>query len=198
MSGVAIEAVISDVLGRTGAAREPGGEAAVRALLVELTAGTAGGESGEQARAAERLGALSADCGEEAAALVRRVTRLGRALLLSSLAAGGVDAEGAERLRGLVDAAVAQAVGGRERAQIARRESWLAYLTHEMKNPLNTIMNALWLVREQRAAPTAERFLEMSERAVRRLEASLRDLRDLHKKEQSAPPVKNQQLLGGH
>jgi hypothetical protein len=59
-----------------------------------------------------------------------------------------------------------------------------------MKNPLNTILNALWLLRERRDASNADRFLDLAERAVKRLEATLKEMRDLHSKAAQPVPIK--------
>jgi signal transduction histidine kinase len=61
-----------------------------------------------------------------------------------------------------------------------RRRAQLSYLVHELKNPLNTIVNALWLLRERGAITDPNRrFLELAERGAERLEVRLQGLRQL-------------------
>jgi signal transduction histidine kinase len=120
---------------------------------------------------------------------VREVLQLGRALVDDARGRGELDAEGAARLRALVDEAAVQTARAVELARRARRQSWLAFLVHELKNPLNTVLNALWLLREKGADKTqAARFIELAERAVRRLESHARDVRQLDE-ELLTPPA---------
>ena len=88
-------------------------------------------------------------------------------------------------LASLVAARAAHRMG-----QPERRDAWLAFLVHEVKNPLNNVLNAIWLLREValRGEPTAERFLALAERAVRRIEALVGEVRDLQQKAESPPP----------
>jgi signal transduction histidine kinase len=94
------------------------------------------------------------------------------------------------RLQLLIGEAAAQVAGAMERALHKRRDAWLAFLSHELKNPLSTILNALWLIRDRgtRDPGTLIRFVEMAERAVRRVEAHTRDVRELEERLGDLPP----------
>lgn len=180
-------------------ADEPVGSQAARALLGELWAQRHGDAPVAQAAlpAAERLGAELGESEVGVDALVRRVQRLGRALAEYTLSDGALDLADAQRVQLLADEAVARAAAALEQARHRRREAWLAYLTHELKNPLNTVLNAVWLLREHPDAPNAPRFLELAERAVRRLEGTIKEVRALHRNAQSPPPVRDRNLIPG-
>jgi signal transduction histidine kinase len=136
--------------------------------------------------AAEVMGREAALGGDDESAVVRRTLRLGRAL--ADVASGELPAARVARLQVIADEAAAQAVASFARARYERREAWLSFLSHELKNPLNTILNALWLLKEHRNAPNADRFVELAERGVRRLEGGVKELRDLHRKAAAPPP----------
>jgi signal transduction histidine kinase len=178
---------IAAVLRSAGVPDEP----PARAMLVELWARLPGDAPPAQADlpAAEAAAAAWSEAGASGADVVRRALRLGRALADAS-PAGALDGAAAARLGALTDEAAARAVEAACRRATERREAWLSFLNHELKNPLNTVLNALWLLREHRDAPNAERFLDLAERAVRKMEAILKDLRDLHRKARTAPPTK--------
>ncbi len=138
--------------------------------------------------AAAALGPYFVEQGVTASEAVRDVLRVGRAFV-DEAAALGLDGAGARRLSALVDEAAAQVAQAVEAARRARRQSWLSYLVHEVKNPLNTILNALWLLREKGSDPVqATRFLELAERAVKRLEGRARDVRQLDEQLVTPPP----------
>src|SRR5262249_26390218 len=100
-----------------------------------------------------------------------------------------LDAAATRRLSAVVDEAAAQLVAAVENARRGRRQGWLSFLSHELKNPLNTILNALWLLREKAADKgQAGRFAELGERAVRRLEGRIGDLRGLDENLNQPPP----------
>jgi signal transduction histidine kinase len=120
-----------------------------------------------------------------AATVVRAVLLAGRALVERA----GLGADGARRLWSHIDDAAVQAAAAVEEARSARRQSWLAYLAHEFKNPLNTVLNALWLLREKGSdRKQAARFVELAERAVKRLETRVQDMRALDEQLTIAPP----------
>jgi signal transduction histidine kinase len=181
---------IDEVLRHAGA---PADEQVAR-LLGDLWANVRGDALPAQLQlpAAEAMGAAAALGGEEAGRLVRRVLALGRALADHARTHDPPELTDAEagRLQSLVDEAAARATAAWARAATERRESWLSFLNHEAKNPLNTILNALWLLREHRNAGNTDRFLDLAERAVKRMEGTLKDLRDLHRKAATPPPIK--------
>jgi signal transduction histidine kinase len=120
---------------------------------------------------------------------VRIVLQSGRVLRECWERSGTLSDSTDRRLTILIAEAAADVAGWIEKSQSQRRDAWLSYLTHELKNPLNTILNALWLLREKGREPSqAARFLEMAERAVRRIEGRIRDVRTLDEHLTALPP----------
>ena len=145
--------------------------------------------SGQRLRAAEALGAAYLERGAAPSAAVRQVLRVGREMVEQAEQGGLTDAAGARRLGALVDEAAAQVAQSVEAARRGRRQSWLSFLVHEVKNPLNTVLNALWLLREKGADPVqAARFIDLAELAVRRLEGRAKDVRQLDEQLTTPPP----------
>jgi signal transduction histidine kinase len=139
--------------------------------------------------AAEALGQSYQAHGQTGSMAVAHVLLGGRTLVEVAEGAGAVDAAGARRLQALVDEAAVQTAAAVEKARRARRAQWLSFLAHELKNPLNTILNALWLLRERGGdKKTAGRFVELAERAVKRIEGRIADMRALDEQLLSAPP----------
>src|SRR5262249_48488840 len=92
---------------------------------------------------------------------VDKVLRVGRALVEVAEGTERLDGAGVARLRQLVDRAAIEVARNIEQGRTGRRGAWLSFFTHELKNPLNTMLNALWLLRERGAdAPQAARFIE--------------------------------------
>jgi len=138
---------------------------------------------------AERIGERCVQIGQHTSTAIAHVLGGGRALIELAQNAGRLDAEGGRRLQSLVDEAAVQVAAGVEKARRARRGQWLSYLAHELKNPLNTILNALWLLRERGGdKKTSGRFVELAERAVKRIEGRIIDMRGLDEHLVSAPP----------
>ena len=177
--------LVQAALARAGLA----GEEAPQALLDELWAQRRSDAQPWQVElpAAERLGELSVDAGEEPVAVVRRVLLIGRALVECATGGGVVDDAGAARLTAMVDEAAGRAAAARERIQIARRESWLSLLTHDIKGRLNIVTLNLWLLR-QAADPKHEEKFHKIERAINRMLELLKDVRELHDRSREAPP----------
>ncbi|MGZ3408206.1 MAG: histidine kinase dimerization/phospho-acceptor domain-containing protein, partial [Polyangia bacterium] len=126
---------------------------------------------------------------QPASLAVERVLRAGRALVEIGEGTERLDAAGVVRLRQLVDRAAIEVARAIESGRSTRRGAWLSFLSHELKNPLNTILNALWLLKERGAdAPQAARFIELSERAVKKLEERIRDLKTLDQTLGALPP----------
>ena len=99
-------------------------------------------------------------------------------------------------MRQLVDRAAVEVGRAIESGRGSRRGAWLSFLSHELKNPLNTMLNALWLLRERGAdAPQAARFIELAERAVKKLEDRIRDLKTLDQQLAALPPGWEGRLL---
>jgi signal transduction histidine kinase len=120
---------------------------------------------------------------------VEQVLRAGRALIEIGEGTERLDAGGVARLRQLVDRAAVGVGRAIEGGRGSRRGAWLSFLSHELKNPLNTMLNALWLLRERGSdAPQAARFIELAERAVKKLEERIRDLKALDQQLGALPP----------
>ncbi|HEX2569433.1 MAG TPA: histidine kinase dimerization/phospho-acceptor domain-containing protein [Polyangia bacterium] len=159
-----------------------------RALLAELwAAGKEMEPESEGFAAAVTIGAAAFEAGEDPGALVDRILRLGSTLADSALQGGALDHSGARRLERAAGRAAAVAVSAYARTGHEHREAWLSFLCHDLKNPLNTLLNALWLIREHRASGNIDRFIELAERAVRRMEGGIKDVRDLQQKERVLP-----------
>jgi signal transduction histidine kinase len=175
------------------AMRERAGESAgpFEALMQELWLRAS--ESTPLAQASfeslEELAAGFIERGQPASLALQQLLGLGRALIEVAEGTERLDAQGVARLRQLVDTAAVELSGAIEEARNQRRAAWLSFNAHELKNPLNTIVNALWLLRERGAADAhAGRFLELAERAVHRLEDRIRDLRGLDATLGALPP----------
>jgi signal transduction histidine kinase len=161
--------------------------AAWSALFRELCERPASGSSPAplSGGATASLGAAFAQC-STATELAHAVLSLGRTEDASR--ARGREAGRAQQ--SALEEAVVQALHAYENARHQRRQAWLAYLTHELKNPLNTILNALWLLREKGEDKVqARRFLELAERGARRIEVLVREVRQLDEKMALVPPI---------
>jgi signal transduction histidine kinase len=136
--------------------------------------------------------ALAAEClraGIAPSQAVRLVLSGGRALIESAEGQTLLEAASARRLSTLVDEAAVQVAAAIESARGGRRQAFLSFLVHELKNPLNTILNALWLLKEKGGDPKqSARFMELAERAVKRLESRTRDVRELDEQLVTPPP----------
>lgn len=120
---------------------------------------------------------------------VDKMLRAGRALVEVAEGTERLDAAGVARLRQLVDHAAIALAHAVEQGRVGRRAAWLSFFAHELKNPLNTMLNALWLLRERGSdAPQAARFLELAERAVKKLEERIRDIKALDQRLADLPP----------
>ena len=84
-----------------------------------------------------------------------------------------------------------RAVAGWEEQRQKRREQWLSFLVHDLKNPLNTVLNALWLLRSKlEDREDVSKLLAMVERAARKIEEGLGDVRELERNHIAGPPVR--------
>ena len=178
---------------RSNRSQEPDGEnhALLDPLFRELWQARSGDEPPDSAQLSsiDTLGAALMERGVPVSAAVRMVLTDGRLMVEVGEHDGTLDAVGARRLGALIDEAAARIAAAVEHARRGRRQTWLAYLVHELKNPLNTVLNALWLLREKGSDPQqAARFLELAERAVRRLEVRTRDVRELDEQLMTPPP----------
>ena len=167
-------------------------DAMARAALAELWAHRRGEVPPEMIElpCAEAVGTAVGERGGGSDEPVRLVLALARALDGVAARAGAIDAASAARLRRIGDEAAARAAAAHARLGRERREAWLAFFSHELKNPLNTVLNALWLLREQRPAAEGARFIDLAERAVRRIEGEIREMRQLHERAAGGEPAR--------
>ena len=137
---------------------------------------------------AERAGELGAASGDAVEEVVRRALIVGRMLARAALSARLLQPDEANRIAFLTDEAAVRAAAAHARFLRNRRDEWLSFFAHELKNPLNTVLNAIWLIREGRGGVPADRFLQLAERAVHRMESTIGELRDLDHRSLSPPP----------
>jgi signal transduction histidine kinase len=137
----------------------------------------------------EPIALAALDAQEPASHAIGRVLAAGTAMVEVVQASDRLDSSGVARLRELVSYAAVELGRIIEAGRAARRSAWLSYLAHEMKNPLNTMLNALWLLRERGADATqAARFIELAERAVHKLEDRILDVRTMEERLTGLPP----------
>lgn len=166
-------------------------DAALEPLIRELWvhAASKGAINDVRFEAAEDVAFAFIEQLQPASVAVERVLRAGRALVEIAVGTERLDESGVQRLRQLVDRAAVDVARSIETGRTSRRGAWLSFLSHELKNPLNTMLNALWLLRERGAdAPQAARFIELAERAVKKLEERIRDLKGLDQQLAALPP----------
>jgi hypothetical protein len=125
--------------------------------------------------------------GSDFAGLVRETARLSRAIEEVFEERRGLDVPERRRLRVVADEAAARALDAYHNASRGRRDRWLSYFAHEMRNSLNTLVNAHWILRNGEGKNTAK-VSDMAERAVRKLETYVKDFRDLETQVQKPAP----------
>jgi len=179
-------------------ASELGDDAVLEPLIRELWIRAADGAGASDARfdSVEEVAFAFVERLQPASSAVEQVLRAGRALVEIGEGTERLDAAGVACLRQLVDRAAVEVGRAIESGRGSRRGAWLSFLSHELKNPLNTMLNALWLLRERGAdAPQAARFIELAERAVKKLEDRIRDLKTLDQQLAALPPGWEGRLL---
>lgn len=149
-----------------------------------------GGAETEYARAAAMGGEFHAAGGNDPVELWRELARLGHAID-DAMAPRCSDPAERRRLRVIVDEATGKALEGFGAALGARRDRWLSYFSHEMRNSLNTLVNAHWIIRNGEGKPTAK-ICDMSDRAVRKLEELVKGFRELEVQVLKPPPSRDQ------
>ncbi len=170
---------------------ELGDEAVIEPLMRELWIRAADGGAASDARldSVDDVAFAFVERLQPASAAVEQVLRAGRALIEIGEGTERIDGAAVARLRQLVDRAAVEVGRAIESGRGSRRGAWLSFLSHELKNPLNTMLNALWLLRERGSdAPQAARFIELAERAVKKLEDRIRDLKTLDQQLAALPP----------
>jgi len=174
-----------EVYDDTPGASRPGA-AASRAYLEEVYAAFRGQPGGEWPHVTA-LGVEWHTAGGELTGLLRETARLGRALEEALEERGLAERDDRRRLRRLVDESAVRAVEAYGNACRGRRDRWLSYFAHEMRNSLNTLVNAHWILRNGEGKNTAK-VSDMAERAVRKLENYVKELRELDTQVQKPAP----------
>ncbi len=173
-------AVVDEVLTRGRGFDEedegPVAEAAARAYIEDVLTTFREGTGG-LART-EALGAEWHAAGGTLGDLCRETARLARALEDTLEARASLTRDERHRLRRIADEAAARALESYAAATRGRHERWLSYYAHEMRNALNTLVNAHWILRNGQGKDTTK-VSDMAERAVRRLEAAVKEFREL-------------------
>jgi hypothetical protein len=151
-----------------------------------------GGAEVDYARAQALGTEWHASGGNDVAELWRELSRLGRAVeeALDERCTTGADRR---RLRVAVDEATAHALSAFAGAQRARRDRWLSFFAHEMRNALNTMVNANWIIRNADGRPAAK-ICDMTDRAVKKLEGLVKDFRDLESQVVKPAPGRQEKL----
>lgn len=137
--------------------------------------------------AAEALGLEWYDAGAELGGLARNTARLGRAVEAAFESRGELPAAERHRLRLFAEEAAAHALEAFATAATSRRERWLSHYAHEMRNALNTLVNAHWILRNGEGKNTVK-VCDMAERAVRRLESTVKEWRELETQARKPAP----------
>lgn len=148
------------------------------------------GDPQDAGPAARDLGRTCAEGGLSAAETARRVLATGRLLEEELDRRSGLDEEKRTRLRALLEDSLAAALEAHDAVRTARRDGWLSFYTHELRNPLNTLVSALWLLRNGNPSQTA-RICDMADRATKKLEGLLKKVRELESTFAETPPLKN-------
>jgi signal transduction histidine kinase len=185
-------------------------QTAVRAYLSELV-NAIDGDHGERANAdndadadaatsptpwrvpmpgAQGLGRAWHSAGGSAGDLARETIRLGQSLRAALDHLGLLTPARDRRLMIMSGEATARAVEAHSSAAISRRDGWLSFYTHELRNPLNTLVNAMWILRNQIETPQGQKVCDMAERGLKKIEGLIKDVRDLEKKAAADAPRK--------
>lgn len=126
--------------------------------------------------------------GGELGGLARELGRLGVAVedrLIET--PEGLSPERRRRLREVMIEATACSLEAYAEAKRVRRDRWLSYHAHEMRNALNTLVNAQWILKNSEGKNNM-RVLDMAERAVRRLENAVKEVRELETQSRQPAP----------
>jgi signal transduction histidine kinase len=167
------------------------GDASLEPLIRELWVRAGDGAAGIDApfESAEGVAFAFIEKLQPASLAIDKVLRAGRALVEVAEGTERLEPAGLARLRQLVDRAAVEVARAIEEGRSGRRAAWSSFVSHELKNPLNTMFNALWLLRERGAdAPQAARFLELAERAVKKLEERIKDIKTIDQQLAALPP----------
>ena len=147
------------------------------------------GDPEDAIEAARELGRRSGEDGRSPAETARRILATGRLLEEELDRRGGLDADRRSGLRGLVEDSLTAALEAQETVRAVRRDGWLSHYTHDLRNPLNTLVSALWLLRNGNPSQST-RICDMADRAAKKMEALLKQVRDLESSFSEEPPRK--------
>jgi hypothetical protein len=156
--------------------------------FVEDILETYGGAEVDYSRAKALGNEWHASGGTDVGDLWRELSRMGWAVQ-GALEPGCEDDADRRRLRVAIEEATAHALSAFGTARRTRRDRWLSYFTHEIRNSLNTLVNASWIIRNGEGRPAA-RICDMTDRAVHKLETLAKDLRELEKQVAKPAPGK--------
>ncbi len=129
--------------------------------------------------AAEEIGRNLSDTGQSAATVVRLVSGIIE-WVEGALHPYQPDSEQRRTYLCLMKDVLEAAVAAHEQRLSGRRDAWLAFYAHEMRNALNTMMNAIWLLR-QGEGTQVPRICEIADRALGRLESQINETRRLER-----------------
>jgi len=154
------------------------------AVIEELEREAARAGSSPALKQSVAYGAARGAAGRPAAEVVSEV--------LAAVRARGRQFESAERgarWAALGDLAATRAVAGWETQREERREVWLSFLVHDLKNPLNTVVNVAWLLRGRLGQqPEVVKLVGMIERGAQRITNGLNELRELEARSVAGTP----------
>ena len=148
------------------------------------------GDPEDAIEAARELGRRSGGDGRSPAETARRILATGRLLEEELDRRGGLDGDQRSGLRGLVEDSLTAALEAHEMVRVARRDAWLSHYTHDLRNPLNTLVSALWLLRNGNPTQSA-RICDMADRATKKMESLLKKVRELEASFGEEPPRKS-------
>ena len=170
-------------------AREPH-RALVQGLLVAFERGrpAVGAVGGEDAQA-HSFGHARALAGADAPQVAREVLALGRGLEAALEARGALDGAARQRVRLIADGAVGRALEAVMESRSRRRGEWLSCCCHELQSSLNTVANALWLLRS--GDKPSSRVCDVADRATKKLEIVITDVRQADDRFTNEPPQRD-------
>jgi signal transduction histidine kinase len=128
---------------------------------------------------------------DAAASIVEQAIRLAVEQALAGAALERCTVQLLEHLSAATDrerrVALPLALAAFDRVRTERRRRWLAYLAHELRNPLHSLGSALWLLLENPPAGS-EHVLDLAERTLRRMEPVVDELQHLDRHVESGEP----------
>ncbi len=186
---VASSALVAREPHRALVAREPH-RALVQGLLVAFERGrpAVGAVGGEDAQA-HSFGHARALAGADAPQVAREVLALGRGLEAALEARGALDGAARQRVRLIADGAVGRALEAVMESRSRRRGEWLSCCCHELQSSLNTVANALWLLRS--GDKPSSRVCDVADRATKKLEIVITDVRQADDRFTNEPPQRD-------